>query len=76
METIRIIYDKDGNTLHVWFDDPEKEAICEETTEEIIFSKDQHGKIIGIEVLNFLPEDRRHIGDHVPFDLQVVSGQS
>jgi len=31
MEKIRLYYDKEANTLNVWFDDPEKEHICEET---------------------------------------------
>ena len=55
MEKIRIFYDKDGNTLNVWFDNPEKEYICEETGEEIVMVKDKAGKVIGFERLNFLP---------------------
>ena len=55
MEKIRIFYDKDGNTLNVWFDNPEKEYICEETGEEIVLVKDKTGKVIGFEKLNFLP---------------------
>ncbi len=54
MEKIRIFYDKQGNTLNVWFDDPEKEYICEETSEEVILVKDKEGKVIGFERLNFL----------------------
>jgi hypothetical protein len=54
MEKIRIFYDKQGNTLNVWFDDPEKEYICEETSEEVILVKDKMGRVIGFERLNFL----------------------
>ena len=54
MEKIRIFYDKEGNTLNVWFDNPEKEYICEETGEEIVLVKDKEGKVIGFEKLNFL----------------------
>ncbi len=36
IEKIRIIFNKKANTLDVWFDDPEKEFICEETGDEII----------------------------------------
>jgi len=54
MEKIRILYDKQGNTLNVWFDDPEKEYICEETSEEVILVKDKMGRVIGFERLNFL----------------------
>jgi hypothetical protein len=53
MEEIRIIMDKKGNTLHVWFDDPSKEHICEETGDEVILIKDIDGKVIGFEKLNF-----------------------
>ncbi len=54
MEKIKVIYDRKGNTLNVWFDDPQKEYSCEETGEEIILVKDKNGKVIGFEKLNFL----------------------
>lgn len=53
MEKIRLYYDKEANTLNVWFDDPEKEHICEETGVEVILIKDKNGKVIGFEKLNF-----------------------
>jgi uncharacterized protein YuzE len=59
MEKIRIFYDREGNTLNIWFDNPEKEYMCEETGEEIILVKDKEGKIIGFEKLNFLPSEVR-----------------
>jgi len=46
MKPIKIFFDKLGNTLNVWFDDPEKEAISEETSEEVILIKDKSGKVI------------------------------
>ena len=55
MKPIKIYYDKIGNTLNVWFDDPKKEVISEETAEEIILVKDKNSKVIGFEVLNYLP---------------------
>lgn len=51
---IKIYYDPHGNTLSVWFDNPQNEHICEETGEEIILVKDKKGKVIGFEKLNFL----------------------
>ncbi|MBW8050801.1 MAG: DUF2283 domain-containing protein [Cytophagales bacterium] len=54
MRPIKIYYDKIGNTLNVWFDDPKKEVISEETAEEIILVKDKNSKVIGFEVLNYL----------------------
>ena len=54
MEKIRVYYDTKGNTLNVWFDNPKKEHISEETGEEVILAKDKKGKVIGFEKLNFL----------------------
>jgi uncharacterized protein YuzE len=54
MEKIRVYYDTKGNTLNVWFDDPKKEHICEETGEEVILAKDKKGRVIGFEKLNYL----------------------
>ncbi len=39
----------------VWFDDPEKEFISEETGEEVILKKDKDNKVIGFEKLNLFP---------------------
>ena len=54
MEKIRVYYDSHGNTLNVWFDNPKKEHVCEETGEEVVLVKDRRGKVIGFEKLNFL----------------------
>lgn len=54
MEKIKVIIDQEGKTLHVWFDDPSKEYICEETGDEIILVKDKAGKVIGFEKLNYV----------------------
>ena len=53
MEKIRIYYDSHGNTLNVWFSDPRKECVCEETGEEVVLVKNRAGKVIGFEKLNF-----------------------
>lgn len=54
LKAIKICYDSFGNTLNVWFNDPEKEFISEETGDEVILNKDKNGKVIGFEKLNFL----------------------
>ena len=41
MKPIEIFFDKTGNTLNAWFDDPKKEHISEETSEEIVLVKDR-----------------------------------
>ncbi len=49
---ITVIFDKEGNTLDVWFVKPRK-AICEETEEEFIIKKDiKTGEVIGFEKFN------------------------
>ena len=53
---IKIYYDPQGNTLSVWFDNPKKEHICEETGDEVILVKDKKNKVIGFEKLNFIPK--------------------
>jgi len=53
MAKLKIYYDKEGKTLTVWFDDPQKEHIAEETSEEVILIKDINGSVIGFERLNY-----------------------
>jgi len=50
---VKVFYDQVGNTLTVWFGNPQDEYICEETGDEVILMKDQAGKVIGFEKLNF-----------------------
>ena len=53
MNLLKIYYDSLGNTLNVWFDDPKKEYISEETGDEVIINKDKDNNVIGFEKLNF-----------------------
>jgi len=53
MAQVKGDYDKIGNTLTVWFDDPKKEYSCEDTGKEVILMKDKDGLVIGFEKLNF-----------------------
>ena len=53
MEQVKVYYDHTGNTLTVWFGDPQAEYVCEETGDEVILMKDQQGRVIGFEKLNF-----------------------
>jgi hypothetical protein len=48
-----VFYDRTGNTLTVWFGDPQDEYIAEETGDEVILMKDRAGRVIGFEKLNF-----------------------
>ena len=53
MAQVKVYYDREGNTLTVWFGNPADEYIAEETGEEIVLMKDKDGKVIGFEKLNF-----------------------
>ncbi len=53
MVQVKVYYDREGNTLTVWFGDPTDEHVAEETGEEIILMKNREGKVIGFEKLNF-----------------------
>ncbi|MCF8037686.1 MAG: DUF2283 domain-containing protein [Desulfohalobiaceae bacterium] len=53
MAQVKVYYDKEGNTLTVWFDDPQEEYICEETGDEVILMKSKSGRVIGFEKLNY-----------------------
>jgi hypothetical protein len=62
MEQVKVFYDRTGNTLTVWFGDPQDEYIAEETGAEVILMKDRNGRVIGFEKLNFttaIPEQLR-----------------
>ena len=69
MEKIKIIHNKKMETLDIWFDDPEKEFICEEVGDGIILKKDKNGKVIGIEVLYFSKND-------IPLEFSNISNEA
>lgn len=50
---VKVYYDHEGNTLTVWFGDPQAEYVAEETGDEVVLMKDKQGKVIGFEKLNF-----------------------
>ncbi len=54
MAQIRVFYDRDGNTLTVWFGNPTDEYISEETGDEVVLMKDKSGRVIGFEKLNYV----------------------
>jgi uncharacterized protein YuzE len=53
MAQVKVYYDKIGNTLTVWFGDPQTECVCEETGDEVILMKNKSGEVIGFERLNY-----------------------
>ena len=66
---IKTFYDKTANSLVVWFDDPKRAVISEESANEVIFMKDKVGNVIGFEKLNFLTSKKRTI-DSLPIQFE------
>lgn len=57
MAEMKVLHDREGRTLTVWFADPSREHVCEETGDEVVLMKDSAGHVIGFERLNFtIPE--------------------
>ncbi|MEW6557452.1 MAG: DUF2283 domain-containing protein [Elusimicrobiota bacterium] len=71
MEKIRVYYDEIGNTLNVWFDDPQKEVVSEEVGGEVILNKDKDDKVIGFEKLNFISKPDEMKIKKVPVEILV-----
>jgi len=72
MEKILIHWDTEGDTLHVWFDDPTLEQSCQETGDEVILSKDADGRVIGFEKLNYRVSQEQRISGKLPVEVQVA----
>ncbi len=72
MDRLRVYYDREGNTLSVWFADPQKEHVCEETNNDVVLVKDRRGRVIGFERLNFLTAKQRKEGVRIPVEVQMA----
>jgi hypothetical protein len=70
MAKVKVFYDRQGNTLTVWFDDPQSEYMCEETGEEVILMKNRAGRVIGFEKLNFVQSEV----ESIPVAFEMMSG--
>jgi hypothetical protein len=68
VDKVRVYYDREGNTLTVWFDDPTKEAVCEEVGDDVVMIKDRRGRVIGFERLNHLTRKQLAQGGNVPVE--------
>ncbi len=71
MAKVKVFFDKAGNTLTVWFGEPEDEYVCEETGDSIILMKNKDGEVIGFEKLNFVALDAEQMS--VAFETVAAS---
>jgi len=69
---VRVYYDRKGNTPSVWFDDPKKEVVCEESDDDVVLVKDHRGRVIGLERLHFLSAKQRKEDVSIPVEVQIV----
>ena len=51
MDKVSVHYNKETDTLDVWFGDPKDEHSCEEVGDGVILKKDKDGHVIGFEKL-------------------------
>jgi uncharacterized protein DUF2283 len=72
MAQVKVFYDRTGNTLTVWFGEPQDEYVCEETGEEVVLMKDRAGRVIGFEKLNFSVEQSEHEQLRVAFETMTA----
>jgi uncharacterized protein YuzE len=72
MDKVRVYYDRTGNTLTVWFDDPKKEHLSEELDDDVVLMKDREGRVIGLERLNYLSKKQQDNGKQVPVEVQMT----
>lgn len=71
MDKIKMFYDPKGNTLSVWFDNPKRAFISEETGQETVLVKDKDDNVIGFEKLNFfLPKVKKDLS--IPLEVAKV----
>ncbi len=54
---IKLVHDSVGETVTVYFDNPEKSDVCEEMGDGIILIKDKDNNVIGFEKLYFKLEE-------------------
>ncbi len=72
MDKVRVYFDRAGNSLTVWFDDPAKESVCEEVGDDVVLMKDRRGRVIGFERLNYLTKLKHAEGSNIPVEVQMV----
>ena len=63
MAKVTVIYDREGNTLDVWFARPQK-TISEEVGHGIVLKKNRQGRVLGFEKLNFLARGEKIFSHH------------
>jgi uncharacterized protein YuzE len=58
--------------LTVWFDDPQQEYVCEEIEDDVVLMKDERGRVIGFERLNYQSKEQQAENGWVPVEVQMI----
>ncbi len=72
MDKVRVNFDRTGNTLTVWIDDPQQETVCEEIGADTVLMKYRGGRVIGFERLSYLSRKQQEQGTKVPVEVQML----
>lgn len=48
MAQVKVYYDQVGNSLTVWFGEPQEEYVCKETGDEVILMKDKAAESLAL----------------------------
>jgi hypothetical protein len=72
VDKVRVYFDRTGNTLSVWFEDPDREYVCEEIADDVVLMKDRRGRVIGFERLNYLSRKQKGASAVVPIEVQML----
>ena len=68
MDKVLVYYSKEGDTLDVWFGNPDDESMSEEAGEGVILKKNSSGDVIGFEKLYV----SKTLGVSQPFPVEVM----
>ncbi len=68
MDKVVVYYNRESDTMDIWFCNPEDETISEEAGDGVILKKDKDGKVIGIEKLYV----SKTVGISQPFPFELV----
>lgn len=53
MADVRVVHDREGQTLTIWFSDPSVEFVYAEAGRGIVLIKARSGQVIGVEKVDF-----------------------
>lgn len=51
MKKTRVYYDKEMDTLDIWFDEPPQQGFSREIQDGVILKYDENGNVAGVEIL-------------------------